>query len=293
MGAGPHHRRRKRPGADLPRPPLPRLRPRGLARRRRRARVPRPQGHRGRRRHQLRRLRLEARRPHRNEEARRGALEALPPGLRLLDAPRPRPPALRRPLQLRRVPGLRLRDADGLARRHREARQPRRALRPAGFPLPRPAQARLRQRPRRRHPRSRRLPRRRASASSASAAWTAHRPALHPANARRPLRRGHRPAPEILRHPAPRRLHIARRQLRPARRPLRGDEHQGRATGGRFKGVAYFNGGLFAEPARLELHDRRARRPAQGRHASTGRRCSRKSSAPSSSMLERHGRHAR
>ncbi|MEQ1851381.1 MAG: DNA methyltransferase [Chthoniobacteraceae bacterium] len=26
-------------------------------------------------------------------------------------------------------------------------------------------------------------------------------------------------------------------------------------TGGRFKGVAYFNGGLFAEPARLELHD--------------------------------------
>ncbi len=26
-------------------------------------------------------------------------------------------------------------------------------------------------------------------------------------------------------------------------------------TGGRFKGAAYFNGGLFAEPARLELHD--------------------------------------
>jgi hypothetical protein len=26
-------------------------------------------------------------------------------------------------------------------------------------------------------------------------------------------------------------------------------------TGGRFKGVAYFNGGLFSEPARLELHD--------------------------------------
>lgn len=28
---------------------------------------------------------------------------------------------------------------------------------------------------------------------------------------------------------------------------------QGRATGGRFKGVPYFNGGLFAEPARIEL----------------------------------------
>jgi len=26
-------------------------------------------------------------------------------------------------------------------------------------------------------------------------------------------------------------------------------------TGGRFKGVAYFNGGLFAQPARLELQD--------------------------------------
>jgi SAM-dependent methyltransferase len=29
----------------------------------------------------------------------------------------------------------------------------------------------------------------------------------------------------------------------------------GRTPGGRFKGVDYFNGGLFAEPARLELHD--------------------------------------
>ncbi|MEX0703474.1 MAG: type IIL restriction-modification enzyme MmeI, partial [Planctomycetales bacterium] len=28
----------------------------------------------------------------------------------------------------------------------------------------------------------------------------------------------------------------------------------GRTAGGRFKGVDYFNGGLFAEPARLELH---------------------------------------
>jgi N-6 DNA Methylase len=28
----------------------------------------------------------------------------------------------------------------------------------------------------------------------------------------------------------------------------------GKSKGGRFKGVAYFNGGLFAEPARLELH---------------------------------------
>jgi len=29
----------------------------------------------------------------------------------------------------------------------------------------------------------------------------------------------------------------------------------GKATGGRFKGVDYFNGGLFAEPARIELYD--------------------------------------
>ena len=27
------------------------------------------------------------------------------------------------------------------------------------------------------------------------------------------------------------------------------------ASGGRFKGVRYFNGGLFREPARLEIHD--------------------------------------
>ena len=26
-------------------------------------------------------------------------------------------------------------------------------------------------------------------------------------------------------------------------------------SGGRFKGVRYFNGGLFREPARLEIHD--------------------------------------
>ena len=45
------------------------------------------------------------------EMKKRGAdlAETLPPGLRLLDRASSQPPALRRPLQLRRVPGLRLR----------------------------------------------------------------------------------------------------------------------------------------------------------------------------------------
>ena len=56
------------------------------------ARVPHPQSQRRRRRHRLRRLRLEADRPDRNEETRHRPQPHLPPGLRLLDPPRPRPP---------------------------------------------------------------------------------------------------------------------------------------------------------------------------------------------------------
>ena len=39
----------------------------------------------------------------------------LPPGVRLLDPPSSRPPAIRHPLQFRRILGLRLRDPDGYA----------------------------------------------------------------------------------------------------------------------------------------------------------------------------------
>ena len=48
----------------------------------------------------------------------------------------------------------------------------------------------------------------------------------------------------------------------------------GKTAGGRFKGVDYFNGGLFAEPARIELARRRTRPAPQKPPTSTGPRCS-------------------
>ena len=79
--------------------------------------VPRAQSGRGRRRHRVRRFRLEARRPDRDEAAGDGPCQALPAGVRLLDAPGARPSAVRGAVQLRRVLGLRLRDPDGRAGR--------------------------------------------------------------------------------------------------------------------------------------------------------------------------------
>ena len=51
-------------------------------------------------------------------------------------------------------------------------------------------------------------------------------------------------------------------------------------SGGRFKGVSYFNGGLFREPARLEILDNELVCSVR-RRRSTGRKCSRKFSARS------------
>ena len=53
-------------------------------------------------------------------------------------------------------------------------------------------------------------------------------PAVHPADAGGPVRRGHRPAGAVPRHPAAGRLQGAARQFRPAGRAVRGDEHAGR-----------------------------------------------------------------
>ena len=60
---------------------------------------------------------------------------------------------------------------------------------------------------------------------------------------------------EVFRHQPPRRLPQPHRHLRPLGGLFAAMNTAKPPSGGRFKGVPYFNGGLFAEPARLELHD--------------------------------------
>ena len=181
-----------------------------------------------RRRHRLRRSGLEAGRADRNEAPRRRPAASLPPGVRLLDPPGARPAALRRPLQLRRVLGLRLRDPDGHAGRSARDRGVAQALRAAGVSVSQPRDAHLRQRPGGGHPPGRR--------PAGDLFQQAHCPqggpgagaAVHPADVGRPVRRRHRAVGAIPRHQAAGRLQGAARQLRSAGRAVRGHEHAGR-----------------------------------------------------------------
>ena len=295
MGFPVHQGRREGRGPDLPGPPLPGLRPargawRSAATPEIRLRKPEEDGGGT----AFADLRLEARRPDRNEEARRGPEEALPPGLRLLDAPRARPAPLRRPVQLRRVLGLRLRDPDGHARgpaRPSPSCPSATARWPSSFPRTRsPSSATTTRRSRARPPTgwpgastsssSARCDReRRPSASSSRCSW--------PSSPRTSACWSSYLVTRLLEEctePA--------RQLRPAGRPLRRDEHAGQDAGRALQGRGLLQRRPVRPSGAHRTHGRRGgpshARPPRPIGPRSGPRSSARSSSTRWAREERH-----
>ena len=212
--------------------------------------------------------------PHRDEKARRRPAPPLPTGVRLLGPTRPRSAALRRAVQLRRVPHLRLRPP---ARRPRRRADPRRTagpLGPAGVPLPDERGARLRQRPRGRHPRGGRRAGKLLQPHARPRRSTRAGEAVRVAVARRPLRRGHRPARAQRLHKAARggeRLpKQVGRKLRPDRRPLHRHEHEPARQRRALQGRALLQRRPLPRAGAARTRPLRSLRPAPRRDAELG-----------------------